>query len=457
MRYGQFTSGRLAAYSASIRFEELPRDLVEKARQCLRDSIGCLLSARGLPVAEMLQRTVMPERGSGRAKLSDAGNVALANATLINALDFDDIYRKGHPGATVIGSALALGEVLDASPEELIAAIIAGYEVGCRVGMSLVQTQPRKLLHGHGTWQTLGAVAASARLLRLDPDRTAHALSIAAASAPVASVMKTVYGAKPSMAKNNFGAAAQAGVNAALLAKCGGEGPLDAFDGETGFWRMFGADACDWAVFDVEPGTFSETREVGFKPFSCCRILQSSIEAALAAAAELGAADPSGEIVEILVRGPEILTRPPFSNPNPSDMWAAQFSAPHAIAMALLGVPPGPDWFSSKNLQNPARHKLAARVVLELGSPASGKARPHHHASTVQVTLGSGRRAEAAIDIAKGEASNPMSEAELRAKFVTLAAKRVAPERAEAVASMFDTAAALPPVRVLLNAVAEPA
>ena len=211
----------------------------------------------------------------------DCGTAALVYATLINALDYDDIYKKGHPGATVMSAALALAERIDCSGPDLIEAVVVGYEVSGRVGMSLTQSTPRKTLHGHGTWQTMGAVATAAKLLRLDVRQTAHAIAIAAANAPVASVMKTVYGARPSMAKNNFGAAAQVGVNAALLARHGFEGPLDIFEGETGFWRMFGADGCDAGRLTEGLGHLYEIREVGFKPYSCCRILQSSIEAAV--------------------------------------------------------------------------------------------------------------------------------------------------------------------------------
>lgn len=457
----RYSSEKLGAYAAQIWFEDLPDSVVDKARQCLRDSIGCLLGAYQFPVAQSVE-DFLAYSGSGKTRLPGSAvsagvdMAAYANATLINVLDFDDIYKKGHPGATVIGAALAMGDFLESSPEELIAAIVAGYEVGCRVGISLLQTQPRKLLHGHGTWQTLGAAATAARLLRLDAEQSAHALAIAAVNAPVASVMKTVYGARPTMAKNNFGVAAQVGVNAAIYARSGGEGPLDVFDGETGFWRMFGADGCDVSAYDVEPGVYTEIQEVGFKPFSCCRILQSSIEAALAAAEMGGVIDPASQISEIVVRGPEILTRPPFCDKHPEDMWAAQFSAPHTIAMALLNVPTGPDWFSPENLTSDARNTIVSKVMVEPNTfeeSGKSKAKSHHHESTVTMTLRDGRRADAKVSVAKGEAGNPMSEGDLREKFVHLAAGRLGAERAENAAKLFDSFASLPSVPKILEAV----
>lgn len=461
MESSRYSSEKLAAYVAQIRFEDLPDGVVDKARQCLRDAIGCLLGAYQFPVAQNIEDFLVYS-GGGNARLpgsvatADIGTVAYANATLINVLDFDDIYKKGHPGATVIGAVLAMGDFLKSSPEELIAAIVAGYEVGCRVGISLLQTQPRKLLHGHGTWQTLGAAAASAWLLRLDGEQTAHALAIAAVNAPVASVMKTVYGVKPSMAKNNFGVAAQVGVNAAMYARFGGEGPLDVFDGETGFWRMFGADGCDVSAYDVELGVYTEIREVGFKPYSCCRILQSSIEAALSAAKKGGVTDPASQVAEIVVCGPEILMRPPFCDKHPEDMWAAQFSAPHTIAMALLNVATGPDWFSPENLTSDARNTIVSTVVVEPSTfeeSGKSKAKSHHHESTVTMILRDGNRVDAKVSVAIGEAGNPIGETDLRAKFMHLAMGRLGAERAEQAAKLFDRFASLPSAPGILEAI----
>ena len=266
---------RFADYITGEKLASLPADVITKAKLCFQDSIGCFLGAGVTPVA----RTLAGFSAESRRVASTDGVLVETRlrhcraryATLINALDYDDIYKKGHPGATVMSAALALAEGIDCSGPDLIEAVVVGYEVSGRVGMSLTQSTPRKTLHGHGTWQTIGAVATAAKLLRLDVRQTAHAIAIAAANAPVASVMKTVYGARPSMAKNNFGAAAQVGVNS-LLARHGFEGPLDIFEGETGFWRMFGADGCDAGrlteglghLYEIERWALSPIAAAGF-------------------------------------------------------------------------------------------------------------------------------------------------------------------------------------------------
>lgn len=419
---------RLGIYVAGIEPASLPADITEKAKLCILDSVGCMLGAEASTVAPIMAGFASDSRcDGGTAFHLDCGIAAFTYATLINALDFDDIHKKGHPGATIMAATLALGETLGSTGKDLIAAVVAGYEVSGRLSVSLVQTQPRKTIHGHGTWQTLGAAAAAAKLLQLDARRAAHALAIAAANAPVASVMKTVYGATPTMAKNNFGTAAQVGVTAALLAHRGFEGPLDIFDGETGFWRMFGADRGDSELLTKNLGEVYEIRDVGFKPFSCCRILQSSIEATLAVFGKADI-DPRADKFRIIhVAGPTILCKPPFSDPRPQSMWAAQFSAPYTIAVALLGIETGPAWYSALQLSDPETMALAQKIELrpyqDVHDAAGG--RSHHHAARVDLVLDDGQAFRAEIKIAKGEAANPVSAAFLQQKFLRLAGVRM--------------------------------
>lgn len=424
----------LGNYIARENLGDLPPDVVGMANDCLLDSLGCLLGGYAVPIAGILDgflgdvapRGDVPIAGSNRR--TDPGTAAFIQACLINALDFDDIYRKGHPGATVVAAALSVAARLDSCGADVLEAMVVGYEVGGQVAMSLSHTHPRKAVHGHGTWQVFGAAATAAKLLKLDALKSAHAIAIAAANAPVASVMKTVYGSEPTMAKNNFGVAAQTGVNAAFLARNGFEGPLDIFEGDTGFWRMAGADACDLERLTAGLGRIYEIREVGFKPYSCCRILQSSIQASVKTFANAGV-DPKDHAHDrLVITAPPIVCEPPFNNPRPVDIWAAQFSAPYAVAMALLGVEPGPDWFSEGQIRNEEAARLMARIELR---PDTGRANPSsHHIACAQLSLKDGRIFHAGVKIALGEAANPLPRSFLEEKFIKLAERKLGTERA---------------------------
>lgn len=422
-------------YIAGLSPDELPIDVIEKAKDCLLDSIGCLLGAYALPLAGILDGFVEDVASTGTSPIlgsdrrTDLGTAALVHATLINALDFDDIYCKGHPGATVISAALTVAAHVGSSGSELLAAIIAGYEVSGRVGMSLTHLHPRKTIHGHGTWQVFGAVAAVSKLLKLDPIQSAHAIAIAAANAPVASVMKTVYGYQPTMAKNNFGTAAQTGVNAAFLAKNGFEGPLDIFEGETGFWRMAGADGSDNDRLTTGLGQTFEIRAVGFKPFSCCRILQSSIQASALTFSNAKMSPASDSFKRLVVTAPPIVCEPPFNEPAPKDAWAAQFSAPYAVAMAVFEIEPGPAWSSEAWLHSDAIAGLMAKI--ELRAHGRQSASGAHHAAIAQLQTVDDQVFEAEVKIALGEAENPLGRQFLEEKFRRLAMPRIGAVRAE--------------------------
>jgi 2-methylcitrate dehydratase PrpD len=423
----------LGHYIARETLGDLPADVVAMANDCLLDSLGCLLGGYELPIAGISDRFLGDAGPSGDVPIigshsrTDPGTAAFIQACLINALDFDDIYRKGHPGATVVAAALSLAARANSSGADILEAIVVGYEVSGRVAMSLWHAHSRKTVHGHGTWQVFGATATASKLLKLDARQSAHAIAIAAANAPVASVMKTVYGSKPTMAKNNFGAAALTGVHAALLAKNGFEGPLDIFEGETGFWRMAGADACDFERLKADLGRIYEIREVVFKPHSCCRILQSSIQASLKAFAAAGVDPKDHDPDRLVITVPPIVCEPPFNNPAPADIWAAQFSAPYAVAMALLGVEPGPDWFSEEQIRGDAAARLMARIELQpdMGKPASNP----HHVARAQLSLKDGRIFHAEVKIALGEAANPLPRSFLEEKFLKLAERRLGSDR----------------------------
>lgn len=458
---GQSACEIFGGFIASDHNVLLSSDVAARVKQCVQDSIGCLLAAHATQIAPVLQQYL---RAAGVGESSLVGSslrvpvatAAYANALFINALDYDDIYKKGHPGATTVAAALAMGEMLDCTGAELIESLAVGYDVCGRIGSSLRHREPRKLVHGHGTWQTFGAAATTAKLLRLDRIRAAHALAVAGVNAPVASVMKSVYSAGgPTMSKNNFGAAAAVGVSSAMLAREGYQGPLDLLEGETGFWRMAGADEYDADGLLEGLGDRYEILNVGFKPFSCCRLLQGSIEAVLAAASRTGMRHPE-ELARILLHTAPIVSRFPFNCARPRTMWDAQFSAPFACAMALLRIPPGPAWFSGEWYEDRDVLSLMQKTVISPLPQQATDLLPSAAQMTARATLVSrdGQSSCAEVSVARGEASNPMSQEELDVKFLRLAGHRLRADAARTVLARIHRLEHESSIRALLRAFA---
>jgi 2-methylcitrate dehydratase PrpD len=430
----RYTSVLLGDYIAREDYDGLPVLAVAQAKHCIQDSVACLLGAYETPLAPVIEAFARGRTGSTESRVIGSDiqtactTAAFANASLMNAMDIDDVYWKGHLGATAIAAAFAVGEQQRCNGREFIAAVVAGYEVSSRVGLSLRHYASRTSIHGHGTWQTFGSVAAAAKLLKLDAKRAAQAVAIGGANAPVASVMKTVYGADgPTMAKNNFGTAADSGVTAALLAAEGFEGPLDIFEGSSGFWRMFGADS-----YEPEPsirtiGLEYEILNVGFKPFPACRILQSSIQAALGARAQIDTLD---DIQQITLHVPPIVSGHPFNNSRPNTMQAAQFSAPFAVAVALLGVDPGPAWFREEMYSDRSVLALMDRIELipQGALPERHSGAPNQIPATATIST-TDKTVSATVFAARGDAVDPLTARERDNKFRRLASCRISPDR----------------------------
>jgi 2-methylcitrate dehydratase PrpD len=243
----------------------------------------------------------------------------------------------------------------------------------------------------------------------LSTDATAHAIALACATAPLASVRKTVYGGSGvTWVKNNMGIAAAGAVSAALLAREGARGPLDVWDGEQGFGRMIGTDRWvpDAAAADL--GSTWYVDRLGFKAYPCCRHAHAVVDAALAARAELGVS--ADAIERVAVAGPVWIHHAPFDNPAPETMHDAQYSLPFILAVALLGAPPGLPWFEPTIYTRAHVRALAARVEAE----------PQPSPRARVTILARGRSATAEVDAPRGSPRAPMQESELRTKFESL-------------------------------------
>lgn len=412
---------RAAEYVQGTGLQDFPGDVVEKAKLFLTDSIGCGLGAHRSSVGRAIAAAAAHITGGANTVLGlrhgfSPPVAAYLNAALTNALDFDDAYGS-HLGATVVPTCIAAAELVDASGAALLEGIVIGYEMSARLGKSMKRYAERTTVHGHGTWQCVGAAFAAARVLRLDVTQTVNAVAIAATAAPVPSGMKTVYGLGGATdSKNNFGPATNTALMSALLAREGFSGPTDVLSGDTGFWRMIGCDAYDPEVWVTELGTRFEFRRVGMKPFPCCRLTQTSV----GLAAELLSASGHGpeEVAGITVSSLPLLARFPFSDPTPATMTAVQYSVPFAIAAAISGVPAGPQWFSEATIRSAELRSLSRLVTMQVDPEAEAKRSDEWDVpSEVSIRLRDGRELVGRTSVAYGDSRRPIPPAEVLAKF----------------------------------------
>ena len=359
-RNGEVTNA-LAGFAAGLTLGALPADVAGRARLLVLDLVGCIVRARhdaeSTPPLMAAARALGVASGNNGvfgdcARYTPAG-AAFLNAALGHSLDFDDTHAAGslHPGAPVIPAALAAGEMAGASGRDVLAAIIAGYEVTCRVALALPAGEHyARGFHPTATCGVFGATAAAARVFGLSAEDTASALGIALSQAS-GSLQFLANGAWTK--RFQVGWAAMGGLTAATLAREGFRGAAAALDGEHGFLRAYApAPVPERAVQDL--GAVFELMATGVKPYPSCRYGHAGIDAALALRAEHGIQPSAVRRVTLGLpdAGMRLIGAPAERKADPRSVVDGQFSGPFVIAAALATGEMG--WDSYRLLHDPA-------------------------------------------------------------------------------------------------------
>jgi 2-methylcitrate dehydratase PrpD len=300
---------------------DVPDHVRERAGVLLADMAAVCCGGRPAPAARIAvdhAGEVYP--GNQATALLDSSRLgavgaAFANGVLANVLDFDDGHRltKGHPGAVIVPAALAVGQLVDASPDAFLAAVIVGYELAVRAGIALHARDDA--YHASGAWGAIGAAAASARLLELDHAATAAALGLAEYHAPIARIMRSC--AEPAMTKDACAWGALLGAQSALLAA-------------RGFTSVRPEFLEDTAAAD-DLGSRWRIEELYVKAYPCCRWSQGAIAAALEVRAS--ATFAPREVRRIQVRA--FAAAAALANGIPTNTEEAQYSLAWPVACAL--------------------------------------------------------------------------------------------------------------------------
>jgi 2-methylcitrate dehydratase PrpD len=215
---------KIAEFVASLSCDRIPPQVRERARLLILDSLGCALYGAGLEWCRILQDTLgrldatrtTTVWGTDR-KLSST-NAALVNGTEVQSFELDDVHRDGvlHCGSVTLPAVIAVAEShARLSGRDFLAAVVAGYEIGPRVGRCMGQEHIGQGWHSGATLGVFSAVAGAARALGLDADRTVHALGIAGTQA--AGLMAAQFGAM--VKRMHAGRASQSGLYGALFGK----------------------------------------------------------------------------------------------------------------------------------------------------------------------------------------------------------------------------------------------
>ena len=414
-------SRRMAQFALSLQYDMLPEPVVQTAKRLLLDSMGCALAAVRLKDIQASYKYLQQLGGKKQASTiwygdrTNLPNAALFNSLLIRAIDYNDVYWKQDPchPSDLIPAALAPAEYRGAPGKELITAIVVAYELEMRLCLA-ANPGIREIGWHHASLTQFVSPLIAGRLLGLSEDQMVSAVGIAGSShftlgGVVASHLTNMKNAADPLA-------AEAGVNAAMLAAAGYSGPAEVFEGKEGLFQVLSGVGWNRNAFVDRLGEDFLITQCGFKAFPTEALTHQPITATLEVMLEnnIASRDVKQVIVETTKRGVDILSDEGKYNPKTKE--TADHSLPYCVAVAVAKGNVLPSDFEEKALQDESVLELIPRIKI-IANPEIDSIFPDVKRTIVTITTTDGRTFKRLEDCAKGQPERPLSEHELITKF----------------------------------------
>ncbi len=432
----------LARFAANIAAEQLDRAVVSAIKTNILDTLSCALAGSSAPAIAEVTGLVREWGGAPQADMFVFGgkypahHAAWANAGMSHARDYDDTHDAAvlHAGVSSVPAALAAGQLRGGlSGAEMIAAVTAGIETTCRLGIAT----RLDLIESGFIYTSLlgyfGATAAAGRALGLTESEMLNAFGIVYSS--VAGNHQVTRDASL-MKRLQPGLAAQAAVVAVQLARRGIRGAQHVFEGADGFFRVYLRNHVDADEVRKGLGQRWELLNLGYKPYPCCRAVHTAADAtALARArAQRPASDIETIRVGVTAPGYQMVCAPEAVRAAPRTIVEAQFSIPYAVAATWIDGTLRMNHFTNDGLRRRDILDLAARVAAYVDQDMDRDWGRFITPAAVTVQFRDGQTMQARVDYPKGHPRNPMTEAEFAAKAADCASfadRSLAPDTAE--------------------------
>jgi 2-methylcitrate dehydratase len=425
---------RFARYAHKLRIEDLPAPVVHEAKRRFIDSFATAVGAMDADAYAIAKRCALRVQSDRPATLFGGGSSSVEWATFVNGLlirylDYNDTYlslEPAHPSDN-LAPVLAVGESVGVDGKALITAAVLGYEIQCRLcdAASL-----RKQGIDHVTYGAISSAVAAGKLMGLTVAQTAHAIGLAG----VCNVaLRQTRSGELSMWKGcAFANAARNGVFAALLAGEGLTGPAPIFEGDLGFMKLVTRTPFVVAPLGGEDGSDQPYMlpQTYIKFWPAEYHSQSAIDAALQLRPEVGDVRRVKAInIHTFEAAYDIIGKYP-EQWRPQTRETADHSLPYCTAVALMDGEVTDRQFEHDRFTDPEVLELVAKVKIHPDAALTARY-PKGIPNRVVVTLDDGRQLMREVEFPRGHAGNPMTDAEVEAKFRTLVEPRYGRERVE--------------------------
>jgi len=427
---------RIAEFVSGLRYEDVPDEVRDRIKLLVLDSLGCALYGANLPWTNILQDTLTDldqSRGCsvwGTGLRLSAPHAALVNGTQVQGFELDDVHRVGvlHVGAVTLPALIAAVETGNGiSGKDFLAACVAGYEIGPRVGICMGQEHIGQGWHSGATLGVFSAAAGAARALGLDADRTVHAIGIAGTQA--AGLMAAQYGAM--VKRMHAGRSAQSGLYGALLAAKGFTGILDVLEAPYGgFCTTFSRSQDRFVMEELSAGLGErfETMKIALKFYSCVGSNHTTLDSIRAI--QKRRPFTIDELDKIVVHGSQVTVDHVGWPYRPEGLTSAQLNLPFCVATLLLEGDVFVDQFKESCVHDQARIALSRRVECVEDPSITARGSRFRHMVRVEVVLRDGSRHEETMEAPRGSEKSFASADDIVEKFMKLAVKAVPEEQA---------------------------
>lgn len=462
-------ASRVAEWVSRVTFDDLPDDVIDATRWRLLDVIGLAYAGAETPFGRSVAAAAVEISPPGACRIIGTGDrvgvttAAFANATLPQALEFDDTHNESivHMSSPAVAASLALAETRPVSGRDLLLAIALANEISCRVGSVTTGQFHRRGFHPTGLFAPFGITYGAGKLIGLDAAQLAFAAGTCGSFA--AGLLECwVDGTDTKFLHSGW--ASQSGITAALLAKSGVTGPSRIFEGRFGLFASHlpassmlpnGHDAAIPRNFDRitdRLGDHWESRNSSFKPFPTAHVLHPYVSAILRVRQHHGIRPHDVASIECPVAefNVAIVCEPVAEKSAPASRAHCRVSLQYTLAEALFTGGLGKRAYDDATRLNPDVLALARKVGYCVDPAYPG---PGRFKGAVRVTLRDGRVIDEVEEYTRGSRENPMSSAELRAKFDDNAGAFLSAHQRDAVADAVANVETLPSARTLMDAI----
>ncbi len=417
-------SDHLAEWTAALEFDSLPADVVESTKLRILDVLGLALAGLGTDYGRSVRSATAAMGASGKSRIFGTGDAvgptlaAFANAALSQSLEYDDTHNESivHMSSPSVAAALALSETSIVTGKQLITAIALSSEIACRIGSVAPGQFHRRGFHPTGLFSPFGTALLAGKLLGLDTRQLASAVGIVGSFA--AGILECwVDGTQSKFLHSGW--AAQSGIVAAFLARAGTTGPEAVFEGRFGFFASHLQDAeakRSWTRIFEGLGTTWDSRRASFKPYPVAHVIHPYIDALLRLRRHhaIRPADVREIVVPVAGFIVPVVCEPVAEKRRPRTAEHGRVSMQFTLAEAMQQGRLGKDAYAASVRSDPEVLRLADCVTYQVDPTYPG---PEQFKGAVKVIMRDGTVHETIEEFNRGSAENPMSVADLIAKF----------------------------------------